>query len=128
MPIIVRPFEEKDLPAIQAMHKSMDLGYEPPDWGNMVVSCVIERDEEITMATFLRPTAETFLLMNEGRKRDQLADLLITHREMVAPMKRNGLTDTHAWLPPVVDRDFGKLLKNIGWKQQLWNSYCFEVK
>lgn len=97
--------------------------------GAAPISAIVEVDGAPAMGVFLRRTAETFLLMDSAqRKREHLANLLIMHRELVFPMKRAGLTDTHAWIPPSVEEEFGKLLLNLRWKKQMWNSYCYEVK
>jgi len=62
-----------------------------------------------------------------GRKRDQLANLLVLHREMLTPMRRVGFSDTHCWMPPQIEKNFGPLLLHLGWRKPLWPSYSFEV-
>ena len=129
--IIVRPFADKDRPAIETLHAQMGLNYEQPDWGKMLVSAVVEADEKITMAAFLRMTAESYLLFDpeSGRRRDKLGQLMILHRELLQPAMRRGIEDVHCWLPPQIEQNFGKLLMNsFGWKKPLWPCYSREIK
>lgn len=128
--IIVRPFQEKDKAPIEALHRSMGFDYEPPDWSKMLVSGVVEVDGKISMAAFLRMTAETYMLIDPdtGSRKDRLAQLLILHRELVRPALRRGLTDLHCWLPPEIEKNFGKLLMHLGWKKPLWPCFSREVK
>lgn len=129
--ILVRPAAKEDLPAIAALHASQGLDYEAPDWSKMLVSVVIEVDGQITMAAFLRKTAETYLLLDpraETSKKERLGQLLILHKELVAPCEGNGLSDLHCWLPPALDTQFGKLLMHLGWTKPLWPCYSREVK
>lgn len=129
--IIVRPYAEDDKSALAAMHKAQGFEYEAPDWDKMLVSGVIEVDGEVQMAAFLRKTSETYLLLDPKaaiRKRERLAQLLIMHRELVAPAHRVGFEDTHCWLPPEIDKEFGKLIMHLGWEKPLWTCYSMKVR
>lgn len=131
--IIVRPFEKTDAAAMHALHSAQNFGYDEPDWSRMLVSAVIEVDGKIEMAAFLRKTAETYLLLDpkaEIRKRDYIGHLIILHKELTGPARREGLTDVHCWLPPQLE-GFGKLLENkhLGWVKAPWPTcYSREVK
>lgn len=129
MAVIVRPYGEDDLKAVELLHKSQGFDYVAPDWGGMDVGAVIEVDERVEMAIFFRKTAETFLLSAPGGRKEKLGQLLLLHKEMVPTLQHAGFTDIHCWLPPEIDRKFGKLLTNplFGWKQQYWHSYSREV-
>lgn len=128
--IIVRPFQESDKPAIEAIHAGMKLDYQQPDWNSMLVSAVIEVDGRITMGAFLRKTAETYLLLDPelNRKRDRLGQLLILHRELMIPAKKAGFTDVGAFVPPSMEPHFGQVLKHLGWKKALWPHFFMELK
>ncbi|HEX3156802.1 MAG TPA: hypothetical protein VHV32_19390 [Candidatus Angelobacter sp.] len=130
MSIIVRPFEEKDKPAIEAMHAGMKLDYEKPDWNSMLVSAVVEVDGQLSMAAFLRKTAETYMLLDPelGSKKGRLGQLLMLHRELMIPARKAGFNDVGAFLPPSLEPHFGKLLMHIGWKKALWPHYFMELK
>lgn len=130
MSIIVRPFQETDRQAVDAMHREMRLDYVAPDWGKALVSAVVEVDGAPTMAAFLRRTAETYMLFDPkaGRKRDRLGQLLMLHRELLIPAARAGIEDVGAWLPPQIECNFGELLMRLGWKKALWSHYFKELK
>lgn len=131
--IVVRPYEKTDKEAIHALHSAQNLGYEEPNWEQMMVSAVIEVDGKIEMAAFLRKTAETYLLLDPTqvlRKRERIGQLLILHKELTIPARSAGLTDIHCWLPPQLE-SFGKLLKNkhLGWAKAPWPTcYSREVR
>ena len=131
--IVVRPFEEQDRAAIDAMKQAQGFGYDAPDWGKMLASSVIEIDHRPAMAAFLRKTAETYLLFDPRehfRRRERLGQLLILHKELRGPLLREGLTDIHCWLPPKV-KDFGATLENqaFGWAKAPWpDCYVKEVR
>lgn len=128
--ILVRPYTNTDKPAIQAMHSAMGIDYEQPDWNRVVLGGIVERDGTIQMAAMMRKTVEVYLLIDPeaGRKRDKLANLLMLHRELIAPSQRLGVDDWHCWLPPDIEAGFGKLLMNLGWKKPLWPCFSREVK
>ena len=127
--MLVRPYEARDQAQIEALKQKQGFAYDSPDWEKMLVSCVIEADDKIQMAAFLRKTSEVYLIADRdaGRKRDQLANLLVLHREMLTPMRRVGFTDTHCWMPPEIEHNFGPLLLHLGWRKPLWPSYSYEV-
>lgn len=133
MGVIVRPYGEADLAAVKALHEAQGFDYAAPDWDAMDVAAVIEVDQRMEMAIFFRRTAETFLLVRTGGgvagRKEKLGQLLLLHRAMLEPLRNAGFSDIHCWLPPEIDRKFGKLLTNplFGWKQQYWHSYSREV-
>lgn len=131
MSIIVRPYEAKDRKTVEALHRMQNFGYEAPDWSKMLVSAVVEVDGQVAMASFLRKTAETYLLLDpdsENKKREKLGQLLILHKEIVNPALKAGLTDFHCWLPPQIDLKFGRLLMHLGWEKPLWTCYSKAVE
>jgi hypothetical protein len=133
MSIVVRPFRLFDQPEIEALHLRQGFEYDAPDWTKMAVSAVVEVNGEIQMAAFLRPTAETYLLLDPTqhvRRRERLGQLLMLHKEMLAPAKRAGFTDIHCWMPPEIEKRFGTLLTNhhFGWDKPLWPCYSLELK
>lgn len=129
MSIVVRPAGKDDCEAVKLFGS---LPYEAPDWEKMDVSAIVERDGVISSATFLRKTAEAYLLVNPAirlRKRERLGELLLLHNELVAPAARAGFTDIHCWPPPEQEeKHFGRLLLHLGWEKPLWPCYSKKVK
>jgi hypothetical protein len=126
--ILVRPYQDEDAPRIAQIHGLQGFDYSLPARDKML-SCLIERDGEISSGTFLRKTAETFLLVDPSKPRQaRLEDLMILHRELVKPARRAGFEDIHCWMPPEIEQRFGRLLKHLGWEKQLWPSYSRKVE
>lgn len=125
--ILVRPAADSDKPDLNRLADAQGFEYERPDWGGMLVSSVVEVNGEITMGAFLRKTAEVYLVVDPGagRKRDRLGQLLMLHRELLQPAKRVGFEDCSCWVPPEIDKHFGKLLLHLGWVKPLWPNYVY---
>lgn len=127
--LIVRPFEASDKLQIELLKEKSGFQYDSPDWGNLLVSGVVEENGQVTMAAFLRKTAEVYFVMDSehGRKRGRVGQLLALHREMIQPARFAGFTDAHCWMPPEIAQRFGKLLMHFGWTRPLWPNYHFVI-
>lgn len=77
------------------------------------------------MASLLRLTAEVYLLHDPraGTPRQRWQWLLALHRAAEQDAYDRGLADVHCWLPPQVQRPFGRRLLRLGWEKQLWPSF-----
>jgi hypothetical protein len=128
--LTIRPYTESDLARLQQLHEAQGFSYQFPDLDKpeFVSKTVIENGETIEAALLLRKTLETYLLMPKMTRKEGLGRILIFEREILPLLKAMGFTDLHAWLPPEIDKRFGKLLVHLGWQKQLWPAYSREVK
>lgn len=127
--LLIRPFQAADGKAVEELKQRSGFEYDSPEWGKMLVSGVVEEDGQLTMAAFLRKTAETYFVIDpeHGRKRGQIGQLLALHREMIEPARRADLEDVHCWMPPEIAENFGKMLLNFGWVKPLWPCFSYRL-
>ena len=80
---------------------------------------------QVVMASLLRLTAEVYLLHDPraGTPRQRWQWLLALHRAAEQDAYDRGLADAHCWLPPTIERSFGRRLFRLGWQEQLWPSF-----
>jgi hypothetical protein len=115
---------------MKEIHTAQGFAYELPDFSKpeFIIRSVIENSNGIEAGLFLRKTAEAYLLMQPMTRREGIGRLLIFDREITPMAKQEDLTDVNCWLPPEIERDFGKLLLHLGWQKQFWSSYSRKVK
>lgn len=130
--ILIRHYSDADNEEIKRLHAKQGLAYQLPDIDadTMLVRTVIEENQGITHAAFLRKTAEAYWLFDpaEGRKRDKAGRFLIIHKELNRLAKEAGFEDVHCWLPNDIAKRFEGTLFHLGWERPLWTCYRREVK
>ena len=127
--MIIRPYTEADVERVKELHAAQGFEYEFPDFSRpeFIIRSVIENGNGVEAGLFLRKTAEVFLLMQPMARKAALQRILIFDREIPPLAARKGFSDVHAWLPPEIEKRFGKLMEHLGWRKQLWPSYSREV-
>lgn len=90
----------------------------------------IEHDGEIVAAALLRLTSESYLLMNKevGTPAERWDWLLSLHEAVRESAFAQGLDDVHCWLPPEIERQFGRRLFKLKWQKQLWPCFSRRVE
>ena len=133
LPVLVRPYKEKDLERLQHIHAAQTFPYALPDLRNplfltKIVSTDGEgSDEKIRGAALLRLTAEAYLLLDpsQGTPRERWQSLLALHQAAQQDAWQRGLEDVHAWLPPAIATKFGRRIERLGWlRDDAWTPYC----
>jgi hypothetical protein len=129
----IRPYESSDLPAVRAIFDAQQLGYSFPDLEKPTyfIRLVGERDGRVVQAAFAHLTAEIYFLLDRTHGTPQerhldFMDMQEVGRELA--WKPGGLDDLHAFLPPQLERAFGKRLMAHGWKKALWAPYFAELE
>ncbi len=123
----IRHATPEDAEDLKTMHAQMGLEYELPDLTQMTSRLVFEDDEGvIRMAILLRPTVEAYMLMDRTDKvsaRERWARFLCMHKATLQDAAAKGIKDAYAFLPPQLDKSFGRKLKRLGWFRpwQAWN-------
>jgi len=132
--VIIRPFENGDLEAIKQMHAKQNFAYAFPDVSNPTFLCkkVLENgNAKPEMAAMIHLTGEAYLLVDpelDISPRDRWAQFVALHEQVRRDAWNIGLEDIHCWLPPQVEKSFGKRLMSLGWKRPLWTDYMYELR
>lgn len=129
---MIRAYEPKDLAALKRIHAAQGFSYELPDLSNPLhfIKLVDERDGKIVQAAFAHLTAEIYFLLDPKWATPQerhLAFLEVMDEGKKQAWHPGGLDSLHAFLPPEIERSFGKRLLHHGWKKSLWPCYFSSV-
>ncbi len=124
----IRAFCKEDTATLERMHRAQGFQYEFPDLEDPLwhVKLVCEQDGRIASAAFAHLTSEVYGFFNHdvGTPRERFQGFMALHEAGCrAAWYPGGLSDLHAWLPPQIEKSFGKRLMNLGWKKSLWP--CF---
>lgn len=130
----VRQYEASDLSKIQALHRASGFRYDLPDLlGQEFFSRRVLADgDRLTMAGFLRLTAEAFLVCDPGWRTPawRMEALRQLHTVCHRDAAEKGIAEVNAFLPPQVERQFGRRLKRMGWKfydGEEWKCFSYKV-
>jgi hypothetical protein len=126
----VREYTEADLDALERMHAQQGFDYTFPNLRDpiFVSKLVLENDAgRAVMASLARLTCEIYLLADPatGTARERYGRLVALHQVAERDLRRRGLDDVHAWLPPRIAKRFGRRLELLGWvRDDAWTPYC----
>lgn len=128
----IRQYEQADLEHLRRFHASQGFDYElpAPDGDLFVSKLVAENSTGPCMALLLRVTSEAYMLHDpaHGSPEDRQRLFLALHQAMKAEALAKGLDDVCAWLPPEIEKSFGKRLMRMGWQKQLWPCYSLLLR
>ena len=124
----IRPYLQADRPRIEQLHAQQGFAFEFPNLEDPLfhVRLVCERDGKIVAAAFAQLTAEVFGFFDSeaGTPHERYQNLLGLHEVGCrAAWYPGGLSTIHAWLPPQIEKSFGRRLMRLGWRKSLWP--CF---
>lgn len=128
----VREYMESDLAEIERLHKESKLAYDLPEMRDFFSKRVIEDESGIGMVSLMRRTAEGFMLCNPNWRTPawRMEALRRLHEEARRDAIREGVKEVNSFLPPEIEKRFGKRLLRLGWKHYLgeeWRAYSIEV-
>jgi hypothetical protein len=136
----IREYTERDLGALREIHARQGFAYELPDLRHplFVTKLVLAEDRardgdgegKILGAALLRLTAEAYLLLDPsaGSPRQRWHALVRLHGSAERDAWGRGLEDVHAWLPPALEKKFGKRIERLGWvRDDAWTPYCRRI-
>lgn len=108
------------------MHDMQGFGYPFPNLDSraFVVKQVLESDGRVCMAILLRLTSEAYFLHDPlaGTPRERWQRFLELHDATNTAAFVAGFDDVHAFLPPTVDKAFGRRLRRLGWVDEPWKA------
>lgn len=132
----VRPLRESDLPALKRMAEAS--GYPYPDLSNPMIESVFVVEGEngqIVMACAAERIVQLYLFaspetVKNGQENGQmhpavkLHALRLLHDAMAPGLRAKGYTEANAFIPPSIDKAFGRRLsRTFGWVRN-WVSWC----
>lgn len=130
--MLIRLYRNSDLPQVERIHSAQGFGYPLPPIDEPIVctKLVLEDGGTVRLAAFLKLTAEAFLLMDKkfGSPEERFIAFAALHEQVRLDAEARGLTDVHAFLPPVVARRFGDRLQALGWMREPWSPFTRNVQ
>jgi hypothetical protein len=126
--MIIRVYEDRDFDQVKRLHESSGLpAVCMPDLQSPLfcVKLCAEKQKRITQAGFLKLTAEAFVLVDReaGTPGERWATLQELTAATLAEAYARGLDDVTAWVPPALEKGFGRRLIELGWIRSPWQSY-----
>ena len=121
--MLTRLYKPSDLADIERMHRAMGFDFEMPDLDSdplWHIKMVCERDGKVVAGAFAHLTAEVygFFDPDAGTPKDRFENLLALHEAGTEVAYRTGgLSDLHVFLPPQIQKSFGKRLMRMKWKR-----------
>ena len=128
----IREYSNQDLETLKRIHnrRHLPLACMPdPENPLFIVKKVIEENDEVQAATFVKLTSEPWLLINPdlpNREAIRLVGIISDITEVAAAAK--GLEEMTCWVPPESGKSFGRVLESIGWLKTPWQSYTRILK
>jgi len=133
----IRACIASDVARLKEMHALQAFGYGLPDVNDPVFVgkwAIEEADPagaglRVNLAILARLTAEIYMLHDPtaGTPQERWLRLLKLHGAGEANLAHMGLHEVHAFLPPEVERAFGRRLIGLGWYKEPWACYTLEL-
>jgi len=129
---MIRQFVEEDLPVLTEIHAANELPpncMPDPSDPLMLVKAVVEKDGRAIMATFLRGASEIYLLVDHqyGTPEERWEWMKELKTYLAHEAWKLGLDQMTCWVPPEVDKSFGKRLEELGFQRSTWQSYTLNI-
>jgi hypothetical protein len=131
--MIIREFRPEDEGALRAMHAAQGFDYPFPELSNQLFLTRLVLEDEAgrpVMAALGRVTCEVYLLAqpHDGTPRERWQGLVVMHEAMRRALQAQGFEDATCWIPPRIERAFGRRLRRLGWERDPWPAYSRRVK
>lgn len=90
----------------------------------------MEVDGEPVMSCFLKVTSEVYILVDhtKGTPEERFEWLKEMREYMEKKAREHGLSDVTCWVPPEIDKSFGKRLEDLGFVRSPWQSYTLVLE
>lgn len=130
----VREYTDGDLEQLRRLHSESGFGYTLPALSGeeFFSRRVVSHKEGIAMAAFLRHTAEAFLICDPTWRTAAWRELALRNLQTACrhDAGAKGISEVNAFLPPKIEKQFGRRLLRLGWKHYVdeeWRCYSVEV-
>ena len=118
-----------DVARLKLMHSEQAWPYDFPDLDDaefVVKRAVHDEDGNVVGAVIARKTVELYFLGDPQWRtpRWRLEALKLLHEGVRLELRKLGYSDGHCWIPPQVEKSFGRRLVNtFGWAASRWKCY-----
>ncbi|HXZ20227.1 MAG TPA: hypothetical protein VEG63_09775 [Candidatus Acidoferrales bacterium] len=128
----IRDYTPEDEPALREMHAAQGFDYPFPDLSSQLflTRLVLEDDAgRPLMAVLGRVTCEVYLLAQPraGTPQERWQRFLAVHEAMRQALHAQGFEDATCWLPPRIERAFGRRLRRLGWVRDAWAAFTRRI-
>ena len=128
----IRDYTPADEPALREMHAAQGFDYPFPDLSSQLflTRLVLEDDAgHPLMAVLGRVTCEVYLLAQPraGTPQERWQRFLAVHEAMRQALHAQGFEDATCWLPPRIERAFGRRLRRLGWVRDAWAAFTRRI-
>ena len=122
-----RALRESDIPILKAIYDRSELAYEFPDLHGPLMEQVLvlvnEKDQPV-MAGAVERIVQSYLWVDESlHPAAQLRGIRQLHEAMAPILRQKGYTDVSCFVPPKLEKSFGRrLMRTFGWTKT-WPSF-----
>lgn len=120
--MIIRYMQESDLPRVKELHSRLGFDYEFPDLKEFLpIPVIVDENNQVVMAVASMPTVELFFFIDKewetpGMKMEAFK---VMHEFVRRQLKEIGIVEGNAFIPPQLEKSFGRRLFKFGWKKGL---------
>ena len=105
--------------------------FDLPDLGSssLLAKRVVESGQQIIAGAAARVMVEALFWIDPQWEspRWRMEAFKLLHQEMRQELKDKGIAEAHAWLPPEIERPFGRRLIQLGWQRPVWKGFFLEI-
>ena len=127
----IRPAIPEDYESIKEIYLKMGFDYTLPNIDEFVdIQVVVDDKDEIQMVLAARKEVSYYLLidpeceLNPFMKWEYFKKILQLSFDA---LRKLGFHSVNAWLPPSIEKSFGRRLQKVGAKKFEWSSYGREI-
>jgi hypothetical protein len=128
---VIRDFRPDDIPALKKIHEAQGHNYPFPDLEKFVgVVVAVDENDIPVQAIACRKTVEVYFLgdpqwKTPGWRLETFRGLHLAAHDLMLSL---GYEDAHCWVPPAVEKAFGRRLQKVfGWKKSVWQCFSKEL-
>lgn len=133
--MLVREFTDADYQQVHRLHAQGGFGYTLPPLSSeeFYSRRIVEGDGEVAMGAFMRLTSEVYLIPNPTWRNPawRMEALRKLHVVCYGDAHDKGVKEVCAFLPPQLEKKFGRRLKRMGWssyKGPEWRCFGYGVE
>jgi hypothetical protein len=119
---------ESDIPVLRAMFERSGFDYTLPDFNGPLMEAVLvvadEADRPVAAAAAERIVQLFLFIKEDEHPAAKLHWIKMLHEGLATELKAKGYHSCDAFLPPQVEKSFGRrLMRNFGWVRN-WSSFA----